>query len=242
MNIEVITAPTVEPVTAAQAFFHLKLTANPDADVSSDPQYSEVQRCVTSSREQCEQITRRAFVQQTLRMTLPPMKPGQRRGLQWYMNGASDSWAPIELLRPPFIEMVAVRYYDDDNVLQTIDQDEDTGPILYYVTSGLVSKLCFSDLFTSPSVYLRQDAIQIDYMAGYAPFVVVEGVEADPMADPPVDAVEEVLDYTLNIPASIKQAILLGVQLEFEKLTPQEREAIEKARNSLLTSFRINTF
>lgn len=236
MNIEVITAPTVEPVTAAEAFFHLKLTTSPSANVSAEPQLAEVSRCITTSREQCEQITRRAFVQQTLRMTIGPMRSGQRRGLQWYMNGGADTWGSVELLRPPFVEMVAVRYYDDDNVLQTVNQDVEEGPTLYYVSSGLVSKLCFTDDFTHPSVYLRDDAIQIDYMAGYAPVVVVE---ADPEEDPPV---EEELDYVANVPASIKQAVLLGVQLEFDKLTPAERTAIEKARDSLLTSYRINTF
>jgi hypothetical protein len=231
MNIEVITQPTVEPVTAAEAFFHLKLTTSPSADVSSEPQLAEVQRCIASSRTQCEQITRRAFVRQTLRMTMGPMRSGERRGLQWYMNGGSDTWQSVELLRPPFIEMVQVRYYDDDNVLQTVTYDEEVPPVPYYVSSGLVPKLCFTDAFTHPSVYLRDDAIQIDYVAGY-PII-----EADPEEDPPI-----VEDLIANVPASIKQAILLGVQLEFEKLTPQEREAIEKARDSLLSSFRVATY
>lgn len=231
MNIEVITQPTAEPVTAAEAFFHLKLTTSPSANVSAEPQLAEVQRCITSSRIQCEQITRRAFVKQTLRMTMGPMRSGQRRGLEWYMNGGADTWQSVELLRPPFISMVQVRYYDEDNVIQTVAYDEEEPPVPYYVSSGLVPKLCFTDAFTHPAVYLRDDAIQIDYMAGY-PFIA-----ADPLEDPPI-----VEDLTINIPASIKQAILLGVQLEFDKLTPAEREAIEKARDSRLTSYRINTF
>jgi hypothetical protein len=229
MNIEVITQPTAEPVTAAEAFFHLKLTTSPSANVSAEPQLAEVQRCITSSRIQCEQITRRAFVQQTLRMTMGPMRSGQRRGLQWYMNGGNDVWGAIELLRPPLIEVVAVRYYDDANTLLTVDQDPEAG--LYYVSAGLVPKLCFTDSFTSPSVYLRDDAIQIEYVVGY-PIIA-----ADPEEDPPI-----VEDLIANVPASIKQAILLGVQLEFDKLTPAERTAIEKARDSLLSSFRVNTF
>lgn len=229
MNIEVITQPTAEPVTAAEAFFQLKLIASPSANVSAEPQLAEVQRCITSSRIQCEQITRRAFVQQTLRMTMGPMRSGQRRGLQWYMNGGNDVWGAIELLRPPLIEVVAVRYYDDANTLLTVDQDPEAG--LYYVSAGLVPKLCFTDSFTSPSVYLRDDAIQIEYVAGY-PIIA-----ADPEEDPPI-----VEDLIANVPASIKQAILLGVQLEFDKLTPAERTAIEKARDSLLSSFRVNTF
>lgn len=236
MNIEVITQPAAEPVTAAEAFFHLKLTADPEADVSSEPQLAEVSRCIAASRAQCEQITRRAFVRQTLRMTMGPMRSGQRRGLQWYMNGGQDTWGSVELLRPPFIEMVAVRYYDENNVLQTVEQDTDPddevqGLVSYYVSSGLVPKLCFTEDFTHPAVYLRDDAIQIEYVAGY-PIIA-----ADPDADPPVAE-----DLIANVPAGIRSAILLGVQLEFDRLLPAERTAIERARDALLSSYRVNTF
>jgi hypothetical protein len=58
----------------------------------------------------------------------------------------------------------------------------------------------------------------VEYTAGY-----------QPVGSPP--------DYAANIPAPIKQAILLGVELQYSPLTPQEREAAEKARDALLTPY-----
>lgn len=218
MNIEVITQPTVEPVTDGEAFFSLKLTTDPNANVSSDPQLAEVRRCVRAAREQCEQYTNRAFIQQTLRMTLNPYTwRGERRGLLWYMNGGANAWHEIELLRPPLISVTAVRYYDDANQLQTVDQDD------YFVVSGLVPKIRFVEGFASPSTYVREDAIQVEYVVGYPPTT----------DSPP--------NLRGNVPDSIKQAILVGAQMEFDRLTPAEREAYEKAMHSLLSSYRVVT-
>lgn len=224
MNIVVVTPPPVEPVTAGEAFFQLKLTTDPDANVSGEPEYGEVMRKVKSAREQCEQITRRAFVQQTLRLERGPIRGTERRGLLWYMNGAGSDWGSVELLRPPLISVASVKYFDDANVMQTI------APESYFVPSGLVSRIQFVNGFDAPSTYLREDAIQIEYVAGYP---VVPG---DPEADPVTED-----DYRANVPASIKSAILLETQLQYDLLSPAERQAIERARDSLLSSFRITT-
>lgn len=219
MNIEVIAAPSVEPVTDAEAFFALKLTTTPDADVSDEPQLAEVQRCIKAAREQCEQITRRAFVPQTLRMTLNPhlRRSGERRGLLWHMNGGASDWGPVELLRPPIVSVSSVQYYDDDNVLQTVSSGN------YFVESALVPRLRFVETFATPSTYIREDAVRIEYVAGY------------PATNdsPP--------DYRENVPQSIKQAILVGVQLQFDDLDPARRQAMEKAMHSLLSGFKVVT-
>ncbi len=225
MDLSVITPPAVEPVTAGEAFFQLKLTTDPEADVAAEPQYAEVMRCIQGAREQCEQFTRRAFIRQTVLLTIGPRVGSERRGLRWYMNGGGASWGRIELRRPPLISVDAVRYYDDANELQTVD------PELYFVGGGLVPKLCFTDAFSGPSAYLREDAIQVEYTVGYP------AIEADAEADPPM-----VEDLRGNVPASIKQAILLGVQLQFDRLQPNEREAIERAQASLLSSYRVHSF
>jgi uncharacterized phiE125 gp8 family phage protein len=216
MNIELITPPTIEPVTVAEAFFHLKLSADPTADVSAEPQYAEVERFITAAREDCERRTRRAFVQQTLKLTMgPPRREGERRGWDWFIAGGACAWGDIELLRPPLISVTAVRYYDESNQLQTVDEAS------YFVESGLVSAVRFISSFEAPPTYIRKDAIQVEYVAGYAP-------------------VGE--DLATNVPAAIKSAILLGVQLQFDKLMPNERAAIENSRDALLGGFEIKTF
>lgn len=218
MNIIVVTPPAVEPVTAAEAFFKLKLTTNPDATVTSEPEYDEVMRCIKSAREDCEQITRRAFVTQTLKMVQGPAKEGERRGLLWYMNGGTWDWGRIELKRPPLISVTSVKYYDEDNVLQTVS------PSNYFVTAGLVPRVQFVETFDPPSVYLREDAIQVEYIAGFPPST----------DSPP--------DLAANVPDKIKSAILLGAQMLFDKLTPAEHDNIKKARDSLLASFIVESY
>lgn len=222
MNIIVVTPPPVEPVTIEEAFVHLRL----DDPTEANPDTAAVQAQIVSAREQCEQITRRAFVQQTLRLTRgPARRNGERRGWDWFIGGGCVAWGDIELLRPPFIEMVSLKYFDDANTQQTV------APADYFVTSDLVPKLLFVSGFSTPSIYLRDDAVQIEYIAGYAP------VPADPDAEPPTAA-----DYRANVPASIKQAILLAVQLQYDELTPEKRKALENARDSLLSSYRVHTF
>lgn len=217
MDIVVVTPPPVEPVTIEEAFVHLRL----DDPTESNPDYAAVLAQITSAREQCEQITRRAFVQQGLRLIRGPAMPSERRGWDWLVRGCGG-WQDIELPRPPFVEVTAVRYYGDDGTLQTLD------PTAYTVIAGLVASLRTTN---APSVQYRGDAIQIDYTAGYPP------VPADPDAVPPTE-----IDYRGNIPKSIKQAILLGVQLQYDELTPEKRKALEDARDALLSSYRVWTF
>jgi uncharacterized phiE125 gp8 family phage protein len=221
MNIVVVTPPPVEPVTIEEAFVHLRL----DDPTEANPDYAAVLAQITSAREQCEQITRRAFVQQTLRLVRGPARGGERRGWAWFINGGACDWGSIELLRPPLISVTSVKYYDDANALQTVDDEE------YFVTADLVPKLRFVSGFSSPSTYLRDDTLQVEYIAGYAP------VPADPEAEPPTE-----IDYRANVPASIKQAILLAVQLQYDELSPDKRKALENARDALLSSFRIHTY
>lgn len=221
MNIIVVTPPPVEPVTIEEAFLHLRL----DQPAGASADYAAVRSQIQASREQCEQYTRRAFVQQTLRATFSPMGDrSARRGWDWYMAGGGGSWGPVELPRPPLIEVVAVRYFDDANAQQVI------APSSYNVSPDLVPRLTFAEGFQGPSTYIRDDAVQIDYRAGYAP----KPAGANPAAEP--------IDYRANVPESIKQAILLGVQMLYDKLTPAEREALERARDSLLSSYRIHKF
>lgn len=205
MHIETITPPAIEPVSLEEAFTHLRIDPGFTSDDTADA--DAVETMITAAREDAEHYTKRAFVQQTVLMT---------------MNDTAAPWAAVELPRPPLIEVQSVEYYDADNTLQTVD------PALYYTVAGFVPKLVFTSDFTKPAVYARDDAIRVNYLAGYAP--LVSGTSES-----------EAIDYTANVPRVVKAAILIGVQLQFDELSPEKRAALERARDALLEPLRIHT-
>lgn len=195
MNIITVTPPTVEPVTLAEVWTHLRL--DPSGSPLEHPDDDLLAIQIAAARQDAEKQTLRSFVYQTLKVVGPTFPEF------------------IELYRPPVIEIVSVTYWDRDNAQQTVSSDD------YYVTEDLVPRLMFESTFSVPAVYERNDAVAVTYRAGYAP-------EGSP--DP---------DYTTNIPAPIKAAILLGVQLQYDDLAPDRRKALENARDSLLSSYHV---
>lgn len=120
-------------------------------------------------------------------------------------------------LRPPVQRIDAVRYYDGDNNLQTVT------PESYFLSDD--AQLRFVTGFSAPVVYDRPDALRIDYVAGY------------PTDGSPATQQE---DYAGNVPSMVKDAILLGVQLLYDPLTPEQRDAVVRARAALLSSLVVH--
>jgi len=116
----------------------------------------------------------------------------------------------IQLLRHPIIAIESVSFYDTSNALQVVADTD------YYVTDD--GFLRFGPSYTYPSLYAREDAFRIQYRAGY--------ITGESPSEP-------------NVPEPIKQAILIGVELNWSPLTPDEREAMEKARDALLAPYRV---
>mgnify|MGYP003647048015 CR=1 FL=1 len=142
MTVRVVTAPTVEPLTLAEAKTHLVI----DTDVTADDTY--IAALIQVAREYAENYTRRAFVQRTLELTLP------------YFDGYQSE---IFLPQPPLQSVTSIKYLDADGVLTTIaaaDYQVDT-----YSQPGRV-KPAYLD---SWPVVTRGDfnAVQIRYIAGY---------------------------------------------------------------------------
>lgn len=217
MNLIILEEPAVEPVTLAQVYKHLRLT--PDGDLEGSPTIplthpddEMLQLQIATARRDCENTTRRAFVRQKLRMITGPTDERFPWRRIWYQYSPCRG---VELQRPPLIELVEVSYFDGDNVLQVVD------PAQYYLTEDEPARLAFGPGFTPPLVYSRPDALRIDYWAGYPP----EGSPWD--------------DFVTRVPAPIKSAILLGVELQYEALSPQQRERLEKSQASFLTPYTI---
>jgi hypothetical protein len=222
MNIVVVTPPPFEPITVAAAYQQLRWDAETDDDSPPNVTYplqSLIEGHIVTAREYAEKVTRRALIQQTLRITLNGFPSSRVRfGGRWDEGDFYYRPGTIELKRPPFISLVSVQYLDSNEVLQTLASSH------YYVDSesNLVPVLVFRDTFdVSLATTERQDSVRITYLAGYPP----EGS--------PYQTQEE---YAFNVPQGIKDAMLLHVQSLADRFDPDERETIERARDALLNS------
>jgi uncharacterized phiE125 gp8 family phage protein len=216
MNLTVTVQPPFEPVTLAEVWNHLRLDA--DGSPLAHPDDAMLLRHIQTAREQVELMTRRALVRQTLRLSMAAL-PTNHDVLQ-YMSTQRRMQATtrIVLPRPPIASVLAVSFYGPGNVLETID------PATYYVTDTQVPELRFVNGAPGLSLEDRPDAIRIEYVAGY-----------DPEGSPP----QTQADYAVNVPRSLKDAILVGVQMLYDSLTPPEYERMERLREALVQPYRI---
>jgi len=204
MNIEVIGPPLFEPVSVGDAFLQLRLGDPKSEDIEAHPFYSQIVRNITTARQQVEQMTRRALVPQTLRISHPGFACG----------------CGLELRRPPLREVLSVQYRDEANALQTVEMEN------WFVTDDLVPRLRFVDSWSAPALFARRDAVRIEYIAGYAP----DG-------SPPADQEQ----WAAGVPAALKDAVLIGVELLQGAMSPADRELLEQARENLVCSYRIHS-
>lgn len=217
MNLTVITEPAFEPVTLADVYRHLRL--DPDDSPATHPDDPALERHITSARKIVELMARRALILQTLRLSMagfPHLVQCTTLGDRFRRFVSSE---PIRLHRPPLVAVDSVRYFDAENVLQTVD------PSSYYTTDEQVPELRFTTSFVMPTVYDRPDAVRVQYRAGY------------PDAGSPEGGSQ--VDAAANVPAPLKEAILMGVQLLYDDLSPADRTAIENMREATVQPFRV---
>lgn len=217
MNVTVITPPPFEPVTLADCYRHLRL--DPDHAGSpgeeSHPDDPMLEQQITAARMHVEKMTRRSLVQQQLRLSFGQFPHPSGYWPVYWRGGAPCG---IDLLHPPLIRVDGVYYYDGENDLGVVD------PADYYVVDAVVPELHFVSGFGAPTLYGREDALRVEYTTGYPPANSPSATQAD---------------YAANVPAPLKQAILLTVQLFYDNLAPADREAIERMRESLVQPYRI---
>lgn len=215
MNLTVIVPPPFEPVTLAEVYAQLRL----DPDITSSPAEIShpddmmLRSQIQAAREFVEVATRRALVTQTFRLSVG-VKPNF---FGWRSAGGCLS-ERIFLRRPPLQRVIQVSYFDTDNALQTVD------PFDYYVTDDQVPELRFVAGAPTFSMFNRPDALRVEYVAGYAP------------AGSPPTTQEE---FTASVPETLKQAVLIGVQLAYDNLSPEDRSAMENMREVMCQSKRI---
>lgn len=133
-NLRVVVPPAVEPVSLETLKTFLRV------DVTDDD--ALIMALAKGARETGEELARRAFITQTLEMTL-------------------DDWPPKfvqGLMRPPLQSVVWVKYYDENNVEATwtdytVDARSEPGRIHFNSTPG--------------TTLLESGGIVIRYVAGY---------------------------------------------------------------------------
>ena len=139
MPLTVTTAPTVEPLSTAEAKTHLRVDhANDDTYIAS---------LVAAARVDTETATRRTLVNTTYTLTLDAFP-----GYQDY----------IELPAPPLSSVTSVYYIDQDGVSTLWANTNYT-----VVTSGLPGSISLAYGKSWPNVRSQRDAITIVYVGGY---------------------------------------------------------------------------
>lgn len=221
MNIVTVTPPQFEPVTLADLYSWLRL--DPVGSPPEHPDDALLTSLIQTERLLVEQQTRRALVDQRLRLILcgfPRLRVLFSSGAIWG-DGTDDAFEErpsfIEIPRPPLLTVHSVSYYDVANELQELD------PAAYFVTAEtFCARLNASDGYDWPETFRRGDAVQIEYSAGYA------STESPPAAD--------------GVPDALRTAIKIGVQLAYDEVSPEKRPQLEKMRQSMLASFRVAKF
>ncbi len=132
-------APTSEPITLAEAKAQLRV----ESDFTDDDTW--INTAITVVREQVEALTNRALMPQTFELAI---------------DGFSDE---IQIPKPPFSSLTSIKYYDEDNVLQTLASS-------YYLVNDFSEPAIIARKTdqTYPGTYDRLDAVRIVFVAGYA--------------------------------------------------------------------------
>jgi len=155
MGLSVITPPSSEPVTLAELRAQLK------SDSTDDDTY--VSALGVAARESVESFTRRALMLQTLLLTRRSFYDKDApRSLLRELGCRRAGPLSVQLPRPELHDVEWVKYYDTDNVLQTLDASK------YHIVTDEISgriELAYGESW--PDVYSRPDAVQIQYIAGW---------------------------------------------------------------------------
>lgn len=141
MNLTVVSGPALEPVTLAEVKAQLRISMDDEDDLISG--------YITAAREHVEMFLRRSLINRTYRLRLTDFPRDKTF---------------IELPKPPLVSVSHVKYYDDvNNVLTTFAAANN------YSVFGdsILGRVQLLDEVDWPEVYEREDAVQIEFVAGY---------------------------------------------------------------------------
>lgn len=139
-GLSILDQPETEPLTLEQVRSHLRLSQTDD-----DSELSTL--WIPAARREIEKAIGVALITQTLRLTLdhfPLSFPGHA----------------IELPIGPVQSVASITYYDTDNVLQTVD-DED------YLVETTTGRVVPAEGCTWPATFDRPGAVRVNFVAGF---------------------------------------------------------------------------
>lgn len=216
--VEDVSAPTVEPVTLAEVWSHLRL--DPEGSPPSTEQDALLEQYIAAAREMAEARTATTLARRRRRAVFRAFPEGGLGPDAWWQQYAgSVAWEPLALPAGPVADVV-VRYYDEANAIQTLDAAR------YLVADGKRPVIALLPSFIWPPTYQRLDAVQVEYTAGYAP----GGSPSTPE------------DERAAVPARVRTALLFIVQALYDNPAKDERDAIERLIDRMLGGTRVYSF
>lgn len=150
---QVTTGPVSEPVTLAEAKAHLRVEYSDDDTL--------ITSLIAAARDYCERYLKRSILTQTITQELPCFPEWQIR----------NTHRAIRLFRPPLTTLKTLKYYDSDNVLQTLyDADNDPPGTDAIIINTLKEPNELTPAYDTdwPETADRERAVQIIYEAGWS--------------------------------------------------------------------------
>jgi uncharacterized phiE125 gp8 family phage protein len=216
MNVEVVVQPAVEPLEPADLYQSLRLDAVGSPATHHDDALLET--LISAARQEVESSAHVSLVRRTLRLSAAgfPRSAHAVEGMPFATRRAVP--LALRLPRGPVASVTDVKYYDADNMLQTVASSD------YYLTDEQVPQVRFLSSFAQPETYDRPDAVRVTYVAGYAPTV-----------ENPVT----VAQHAGNIPQPLLRAMIVAVQRAYDPLAPADRQVLDLAFEALIAPLRL---
>lgn len=182
MAIQIVTAPTSEPVSLAEAKGYLRV----DSDLSADD--ATITGLIAAARQDAEKITWRALITQTWKLVADRFpRPGYGYTASvWYGPQFGSMPGPITMVplegktgyeiflpKPPLVSVNSIKYIDTNGVQQTMD------PSLYLVdTVSEPGRITPAYGQTWPTIREQANAVEVNFTCGYgAAAAVPEGIK-----------------------------------------------------------------
>lgn len=164
-RLNLVTAPATEPVTLTEAKAHMRVTTSSDDDYITD--------LITTARLHAENLTKRAFINQTWQLYLDSFPNGfDEEFFEGYRESSRISLRMIKqgfvtIPRAPLVSISSIKYYDSadssttlsSSVYQVAAYAGDTPPC---------GRVALKSGQSWPGVELRSmDGVEITFVAGY---------------------------------------------------------------------------
>lgn len=165
MQYELVTAPSEEPITLAEAKLHLRVDGTDEDSLITD--------LIGEAREWVEQFTRRALCTQTVRLWLDGFRDEAGTTLVTPRQIDDGSDRAIVLDRSPVVSVSNLKYIDTAGTLQTLD------PAAYTLSAKSKDRPGFvvpAYGYAWPSTRDIPNCVQVEFVAGYGAAAAVPGM------------------------------------------------------------------